>query len=66
MPIFVFAVLLERLLYELEMKSANKTEKNKQTEIERFYWFIERIQTRVAVGLLSERSGIKTSCSRTF
>ena len=39
---------------------------NKRTEIERFDWFIERIQTRVAFGWLSERSGEKTSCPRTF
>jgi len=35
---------------------------NKRTEIERFDWFIERIQTRVAFGWLGERSGEKTSC----
>ena len=35
---------------------------NKRTEIERFDWFIERIQTRVAFGWLSENSGEKTSC----
>ena len=29
-------------------------------------WFIERIQTRVAFGWLSECSGEKTSCLRTF
>ena len=39
---------------------------NDPTEIERFDWFIERIQTRVAFGWLSERSGEKTSCPRTF
>ena len=50
----------------LKGKRANKTEKNKRTEIERFDWFIERIQTRVAFGWLSERSGEKTSCPRTF
>ena len=38
----------------------------KRTEKERFDWFIERIQTRVAFGWLSERSGEKTSCPRTF
>ena len=50
----------------LKGKRANKTEKNKRKEIERFDWFIERIQTRVAFGWLSERSGEKTSCPRTF
>ena len=37
---------------------------NKQTEIERFDWFIEWIQMRMAFGWLS--SGEKTSCPRTF
>ena len=42
-------------------------EQNARTEIERFDWFIERIQTRVAFGWLSERSGEKkTSFPRTF
>ena len=40
--------------------------RNKRAEIKRFDWFIERIQTRVAFGWLSERSGEKTSCPRTF
>ena len=31
----------------LKWKRANKTENNKPTEIERFDWFIQRIQTRV-------------------
>ena len=39
---------------------------NKQTENERFDWFIEWIQTRMAFGWLSERPGEKTSCPRTF
>ena len=34
--------------------------------IERFDWFNERIQTCVAFGWLSERSGEKTSYPRTF
>ena len=43
-----------------EMKTREQYRKNKKrTEIERFYWFVERIQTRVAVGLLSERSAEK-------
>ena len=46
------------------MREQNRN--NKRTEIERFDWFIERIQTRVALGWLSERSGEKTSCPRTF
>ena len=39
---------------------------NKRAETERFDWFIERIQTRVAFGWLSEHSSEKTSSSRTF
>ena len=35
-------------------------------EIERFDWFIERIQTRVAFGWISERSGEKMSCLKNF
>ena len=50
----------------LEMKTRKQNGNNKLTEIERFDWFIERMQTRVAFGWLSERSGDKTSYSRTF
>ena len=49
--------------------SASRTWIEKQQtngiEIERFDWFMERIQTRVAFGWLRERSGEKTSCRRT-
>ena len=48
------------------MKMREQNRNNKRTEIERFDWFIERIQTRVTFGWLSERSGEKTSCLRTF
>ena len=41
------------------MKTREQNRNNKPTEIERFDWFIERIQTRVAFGWLSERSGEK-------
>ena len=57
---------LERFSYDLEMKTREQNRNNKRTEIERFDWFIERIQMRVAFGWLSERSGEKTSCPRTF
>ena len=57
---------LERFSCDLEMKTREQNRNNKRTEIERFDWFIERIQTRVAFGWLSERSGEKTSCPRTF
>jgi len=39
----------------IQMREQNR--KNKRTEIERFDWFIEQIQKRVAFGWLSERSG---------
>ena len=41
------------------MKTREQNRNNKRTEIERFDWFIERIQTRVAFGWLNERSGEK-------
>ena len=44
------------------MKTREQNRNNKRTEIERCDWLIERIQTRVAFGWLSERSGEKTSC----
>ena len=58
--------LIERFSCDLEMKTREQNRNNKRTEIERFDWFIERIQTRVGFGWLSERSAEKTSCSRTF
>ena len=49
------------------MKLANKTETTyKRTKVERFDWFIQRIQTRVAFGWLSERSGEKGAGSIFF
>ena len=48
------------------MKAPEQNRRNKRTEKERFDWFIERIQARAAFGWLSERSGEKTSCLRTF
>ena len=62
----VFPDGIERFLYDLEMKTREQNRNNKRTEIERFDWFIERIQSRVAFGWLSERLGEKTSCPRTF
>ena len=59
-------LLLERFSYDLEMKTREQNRNNKRTEIERFDWFIERTQTRVAFGWISERSGEKTSCPITF
>ena len=48
------------------MKTREQNRNNKRTEIERFDWLIEWIQTRVAFRWLSERSGEKTSHPRTF
>ena len=57
----VLKLLLERFSYELEMKTREQNGNNKRTEIERLDRFIERIQTRVAFGWLSESSGEKSS-----
>ena len=51
------AKIIERFSYDLEMRTCEQNRNNKRTEIERFDWFIERIQTRVACDWLSERSG---------
>ena len=42
------------------MKTREQNRNNEQTEIERFDWFVERIQTLVAFGWLSECSREKT------
>ena len=42
------------------MKTREQNRNNKRMDIERYDRFIERIQTRVAFGWLSERSGDKT------
>ena len=47
-------------------ENARTNRNNKRTEIERFDWFIEWIQTRVAFGWLIERSADKTSCPKNF
>ena len=59
-------LLIERFSYDLEMKTRQQNRNNKRAEIGQFDWFIERIQTRLAFGWLSERSGEKTSRPRTF
>ena len=45
----------ERFSHDLEMilKTREQNRKNKRTEIQRFDWFIERIQTRVGFGWLA-------------
>ena len=57
---------IERFSHDLEIKTREQNRKNKRTEKQRFDWFIERIQTRVAFGWLSERSAEKTSCPKNF
>ena len=51
---FLFDLLwswwIERFSYDLKMKMREQNRHNKRTEIERFDWFIERTQTRVAFG----------------
>ena len=39
---------LERFSCDLEMKTREQNRNNKGTEMERFDWFIERLQTRVS------------------
>ena len=64
--IAVSFILLEPFLYDLEMQTREQNRNDKRTEIERFDSFVERIQTCVAFEWLSEHSGEKTSCPRTF
>ena len=59
-------LILERFSYDLEMKTREQNRNNKQTEIERFDWFIERLQTRVAFGWLSECWGEKNFMPEKF
>ena len=46
----------QRFSYDLEMKTREQKRNNKRTEIQQFDWFIERIQTHLAFGWLSELS----------
>ena len=48
-------LVLVQFSYDLKMKTREQNRNSKPTEVERFDWFIERIQTRVAFGWLSER-----------
>ena len=48
------------------MKTREQNRNNKRTEIERFDWFVERIQTLVAFGWLSECSGEKNFIPENF
>ena len=58
--------MVERFLFDFETKTREQNRNNNRKEIERFDWFIDRIQTRVAFDWLSELSGEKISCLRTF
>ena len=58
--------MVARFLFDLEMKTREQNRNNKRKEIERSDWLIDRIQTRVAFDWLSELSGEKISCPRTF
>ena len=64
--VVLFFLPVGRFSYDLETKTREQNRNNKKTEIERYDWFIERTQRRVGFGWLSERSGEKTSCPRTF
>ena len=59
---------IERFSKDLEMKTREQNKNNyKGTEIERFDWFIERMQTRVAFGWLNKRTlGRKTFIPENF
>ena len=46
--------MLERFLYDIEIKTREQNRNIKLMEIERFDWFFERIQTRVAFGSLPD------------
>jgi len=59
MYICITEMSLERFSYDLEIKTREQNRNNKRPEIERFDSFIERIQTRLAFGWLSERSGAR-------
>ena len=61
-----WVILLERFSYDPEQKTRKQNKNNKRTEREQFDQLMGRIQTRVAFGWLSERSGEKTLCPRTF
>ena len=51
--------MVERFLFDSEMKTCEQNRNNNRKEIEGFDWFIDRIQTRVAFDWLSELSGEK-------
>ena len=52
-------LILERFSYDLELKTREQNRNNKRTQIERFDWFVERLQTRVAFGWFVRTLGWK-------
>ena len=62
----MYTEMIERFSYDLEIKTREQYRNNKQTEIERFNWFIDQIQTRVAFYWLSKGSGGKNPCPIIF
>ena len=50
---------MERFLYVLEMKTRERHSNNKRTEIERFDWFVERIQNARGFWLVKRTLGGK-------
>ena len=56
----LYSFLIERFSSDLDMKTRKQNRNNKRTEIERFDWFIERIQTRVVFWLVKRTRGWKT------
>ena len=51
--------MLERFLYDLEMKTPHEQNRNKKrTEIEWFDWFIQWIQMHMGFGWLSKWGGM--------
>ena len=56
-----FVLRIERFSCELEMKTRERNRNNKRKDLERFDWFVERLQMRVDFGWFIERSGRKNS-----
>ena len=48
---------IERFSYDPEMKTREQNRNKKRTEIERFDWFTERIQTRAGFWLVKRTLG---------
>ena len=59
-------MLVREISYDLEMKTREQNRNNKQTEIQRFDWFIEWVQMCVSFGWLSDARVKKLLARRTF